>query len=288
MRNLLVALMLLLTSLNSVWAHDLEIIQLKHRSAAEVMPIIRPLLDVDGSVSGMDYQLILRTSPRNLEQIKQVLDSIDTSPRRLRISVIQDVDRETLARMAELSGSVGIGNTGRISVPSTANQSGLNVQVQQGNDRLNARIDSSEGRKQDHKTQQVQVIEGGLAFVRVGQSVAVPQRQVTQRPWGTEVVEQTQFQEVSSGFYVRPRLRGDSVTLQIDTQNDSISSMQGNYPQAEVQHATTTLSGRLGEWMEMGGLSQQQETTGGTLLGRSSSQSSEQRNIFIKVEEIVQ
>ncbi len=288
MRSLLLAVMLLLNGLNVVWAQDMEIIELKHRSADEVMSIIRPLLDVDGSVSGMDYQLIVRTSPRNLEQIKQVLRSIDTSPRRLRISVIQDVDRATLARMTELSGSVGIRSSGRISVPGSANQSGLNIQVQQGNDRLNALIDSSEARKQDHKTQQVQVIEGGQAFVRVGQNVAVPQRQVIQRPWGVEVVEQTQFQEVSSGFYVRPRLRGDNVTLQINTQNDSITSMQGNYPQAEVQHATTTLSGRLGEWMEMGGVSQQQETSGGTLLGRNNSSSSEQRNIFIKVEEIVQ
>lgn len=288
MKRFLLGIFLVILGAGGAPANELEIISLKHRSADEVLPIIRPLLDAGDVANGMDYQLILRTSPRNLVQIKQLLNSLDTAPRRLRISVIQDVDRETLARMAELSGSVGIGNAGRITAPGTGNQSGLNVHMQQGNDRLNARIDSRDVQDKNHQTQQLQVIEGGQAFVRVGQAVPVPQRQVIQRPWGTEVIDQTQYQEVSSGFYVRPRLRGDNVTLEINTQNDAVEMTRGRYPQANVQHATTTLSGHLGEWLEMAGVSQQQDTRDSTLTGRSNSQSSEQRNIFIKVEEIVQ
>ncbi len=102
------------------------------------------------------------------------------------------------------------------------------------------------------------------------------------------MIDQTQYQEVSSGFYVRPRIRGDNVTLEINTQNDQVEMMRGRYPQANVQHAETTISGHLGEWMEMAGVSQQQDTQNNTLMGRGDSQSSEQRNIFIKVEEIVQ
>lgn len=288
MKRFLLGIFLVILGAGGAPANELEIISLKHRSADEVLPIIRPLLDAGDVANGMDYQLILRTSPRNLVQIKQLLNSLDTAPRRLRISVIQDVDREALARMAELSGSVGIGNAGRITAPGTGNQSGLNVHMQQGNDRLNARIDSRDVQDKNHQTQQLQVIEGGQAFVRVGQAVPVPQRQVIQRPWGTEVIDQTQYQEVSSGFYVRPRLRGDNVTLEINTQNDAVEMTRGRYPQANVQHAATTLSGHLGEWLEMAGVSQQQDTRDSTLTGRSNSQSSEQRNIFIKVEEIVQ
>jgi hypothetical protein len=289
MKQFCAGVLLVLLSTSAVWAYELEIIALKHRSAEEVLPIIRPLLlNADEVANGMNDQLILRTSPKTLAQIKQLLASIDTAPRRLKISVIQDVDRATLERMSELSGTVGIGAAGRISVPGSGDRDGLNVQVQRGGDRLNARIDNSDEKLRDHKTQALQVIEGGQAFVRVGQSVPVPQRQVIQHPWGTEVIDQTQYQEVSSGFYVRPRVRGDNVTLEISTQNDAVEAMHGRYPRENIQHASTTISGRVGEWLEMGGVSQQQDNERNTLTARGSSQVNEQRNVFIKVEEIVQ
>ena len=284
-----VGFLVVVLGMSATVANELEIITLKHRSAEEVLPMIRPLLDQDDVANGMDEQLILRTSPRNLAQIKQLLNSIDTAPRRLKISVMQDVDRATLARMNEVSGTVGIGSAGRISVPETGNQGGLNARLQQGSDKLNARLDSGDTQTQDHKTQQLQVIEGGRAFVRVGLSVPVPQQLVIQRPWGTEVVDQTQYQDVSSGFYVSPRIQGNNVTLEISTQNDdSIATTQGLYPSQNVQHAASTLTGRLGEWIALGGMSQKQSNQSDTPNSRSSSQVDEQRNVFIKVEEIIQ
>ena len=269
-------------------ANELEIITLKHRSAEEVLPMIRPLLDRDDVANGMNGQLFLRTSPRNLAQIKQLLNSIDTAPRRLKISVMQDVDRATVASMNEVSGTLGTGSAGRISVPATGDHAGLNVRLQQDGDKLNARSDSGDTQMQDHKTQQLQVIEGGRAFVRVGLSVPVPQQLVIQRPWGTEVIEQAQYQDVSSGFYVSPRIRGDNVTLDISTQNDSIATAPGLNPSQNVQHAASTLTGRLGEWIALGGMSQEQSNKSDTPNSRNSSQVDEQRNVFIKVEEIIQ
>ncbi|NNM69584.1 MAG: hypothetical protein HKM00_06425 [Gallionella sp.] len=274
--------------MSAAFANELEIITLKHRSAEEVLPMIRPLLDQDEVANGMNEQLILRTSPRNLAQIKQLLNSIDTAPRRLKISVVQNVDRATLARMNEVSGTVGIGSAGRISVPDAGNQGGANARLQRSGDKLDARFDSGDTQIQDHKTQQLQVIEGGRAFVRVGLSVPVPQQMVIQRPWGTEVIDQTQYQDVSSGFYVSPRIRGNNVMLEISTQNDSIGTMPGLYPGQNVQRAASTLTGRLGEWIALGGMSQEQSNKSGTPNSRSSSQVNEQRNVFIKAEEIVQ
>ncbi|MDP1996739.1 MAG: hypothetical protein Q8J90_06040, partial [Gallionella sp.] len=90
MKNILAGFILLFFSA-PVWA-ELEIIALKHRSAEEVLPVIRPLLDKNAVASGMNYQLILRTSPRNLEEIKRLLESIDVAPRRLKITVLQNVE----------------------------------------------------------------------------------------------------------------------------------------------------------------------------------------------------
>lgn len=271
-------LMLLLAGLltTAACANELEIINLKHRNAEELIPIIRPLLDKDEMVSGMNYQLIVRASPRNIAQIKRLLEGIDTLPRRLKITVMQNVDSDTVARLTELSGSVDVGNA-RISVPGST-----------GRDGLNARIISTRSLEDDKKTQQLQVLEGNRALVKSGQSVPVPQRQVVQNAWGTQVIETTQYRDVSSGFYVLPRIHGDTVTLEISAQNDSLAPNQntGNYPVTRIQNTSSIVSGRLGEWINVGGGGQQSSTDNSTITTRSTSRLNEERNVLIKVEEV--
>ncbi|MBI5438983.1 MAG: hypothetical protein HY936_08595 [Nitrosomonadales bacterium] len=264
---------------------ELEIIALKHRSAEEVLPVIRPLLGKEDVASGMNYQLILRTSPHNIEQIKRLLESIDVAPRSLKITVMQNVDSETVARLTEVSGNVGLNREARVTVPGSGNNSGLNVEAGQGRDRLKAHVVSTRSLEDDRKTQQLQVLEGNRALVRSGQSVAVPQRQVIQNQWGTRVIDSTQYQEVGSGFYVLPRVNGNRVTLEISAQNDSLAPGSGD-PTIRVQQTSSAVSGRLGEWLEIGGLGQQKNNDDATISTRSASRMREQRSVLIKVEEI--
>ena len=65
----------------------LEVITLKYRTAEQVIPVLKPLLGKDGTLSGMQNQLIVRTSPANLADIKKVLVTLDAMPRRLMIKV---------------------------------------------------------------------------------------------------------------------------------------------------------------------------------------------------------
>jgi type II secretory pathway component GspD/PulD (secretin) len=284
MKSILVTLVLLLFSL-PVWA-ELEVIALKHRGAEEVLPIIRPLLDKDDVASGMGYQLIVRTSPHNLVQIRKLLDSIDTAPRRLKITVMQNVDSETAAQLIGVSGDIGLGGAARVVVQDRSGNDGLNVELGQGQDRLRARVISTRSLEDDRKTQQLQVLEGHRALVSSGQNVPVPQRQVIQNQWGTQVIDSTQYREVSSGFYVLPRVNGDTVTLEISTQNDSLAPDAVNYPATRIQQTSSTLTGRLGEWLAVGELGQQKNNDDATISARGASQLREQRNVLIKVEEV--
>ena len=284
MKNILASLALLLFSA-PVWA-ELEIIALKHRSAEEVLPVIRPLLDKGDTASGMNYQLILRTSPRNLEEIKRLLESIDVAPRRLKITVLQNVDSETVARLTEVSGNVGLSREVQIAVPGSGDSRSLNVELGQGQDRLKARVISTRSLEDERNTQQLQVLEGNRALVHSGQSVPVPQRQVIQNQWGTQVIDSTQYQEVDSGFYVLPRISGDRVTLEISAQNDALVPGSGDQPAMRVQQASSTVSGRLGEWLEVGGLGQQKDHDDSTISTRGASRAREQRSVLIRVEEV--
>ena len=267
-------------------AGELEVIALQHRSAEEVLPIIRPLLDQGDVASGMNYQLILRTSPHNIEQIRKLLRSIDVAPRRLKITVMQDVDSETVARLTEVSGSVGLSRDARVAVPGGGGTGGLNVELGRGQDRLKARVTSARSIEDERNTQQLQVLEGNRALVRSGKSVPVPQRQVIQDQWGTRVIDSTQYQEVNSGFYVLPRISGDRVTLEISAQNDALVPGSGDQPVMRVQQASSTVSGRLGEWLEVGGLGQQQNHDDSAISTRGASRASGQRSVLIRVEEV--
>jgi len=79
----------LLIAVGSAWA-DMEIIPLRHRTVDQVLPVLRPLLEPGGALSGMNDQLVIRASRENIVQLRKVLESIDVAPRRLVISVRQD------------------------------------------------------------------------------------------------------------------------------------------------------------------------------------------------------
>lgn len=290
MKIILLCGLLLISSLPA--RADMEVIPLHYRSVEEVLPIVRSILDSDGVANGMNNQIILRSSASNIEEIKRLLSGIDTAPRRLNITVMQNVDSETISRLTQLSGSVSAGRA-RISVTGSPNSSGspdskgLTIAAGQGADQVRARIDSTRASGDDHKTQQIQVLEGNQALVSVGQSVSVPQRQVVQSPWHTQVIESTQYRDVNSGFYVRPRVNGDRVTLEISAQNDALQSDANMAtPAMRTQKVLTTVFGRLGEWLVLGGTMQQTEDDSSTLGSHNLSSKQERRNVLLKVEEI--
>lgn len=265
----------------------LEVIPLRYRTAQEVIPIIQPMLAREGSVSGLQGQLIVQTTPANLEEIRRILASVDTVPRQLVITVRQDADTDRSRNTAEVSGSVG-GERGRVTIPpASRDPRGGNVVLRDGDDRV--RVHVAEGRDlgTDRNTQTVRVMEGREAFVRVGQSVPVRERQVRRVVVSGQVVEQvvegTQYRDVTTGFYVLPRIAGERVTLDVRPQRESLSDqIRGG---VNVQSVVTTVSGRLGEWMDIGGISQDASGQQTVLFGRTVTSSRDNRRVLVKVEE---
>jgi hypothetical protein len=71
-------------------AQALEVIPLRHRTADQVLPALRPLLEPGATLSAHGTQLIVRTSASNLEELRRALEAIDRPARRLQISVRLD------------------------------------------------------------------------------------------------------------------------------------------------------------------------------------------------------
>ena len=117
-----------------------------------------------------------------------------------------------------------------------------------------------------------------------GKQVPIANRNTYVTHGNVVVQDSIDYHDVSSGFYVLPRVSGDMVTLQVSPQLSRIQPNQGAV--FDVQNAETTITGRLGQWLQIGGIVQQFNTSDRETLRRTRQQGQEQRNIYVKVEEI--
>lgn len=166
----------------------LEIISLRYRTADQVLPVLRPLLEPGGTLTGQGNQLIVRASPDNLADLKRALEAIDRPLRRLQISV----------RFADAldSAAQGIEASGRIS------NRGARVDVRAQDERTSA----AEG-----VDQRIQVLEGGRAFITTGQSTPIPPGVI---------------RDTATGFEAVPRLSGNTVVMEIAPRRETLDRQQ--------------------------------------------------------------
>ena len=76
----------------------LETILIRNRPAEDLVPVVRPLVGENGSVTAFGGRLIVKASPRALREIKQLVEQLDVVPRSLWITVRQSREAETSGR----------------------------------------------------------------------------------------------------------------------------------------------------------------------------------------------
>lgn len=257
-------LLALLLTLAAVAAHaqQLEILTLRFRNAEQVVPQLQPLVAPGGALTGSGSKLFVRTTPNNLADLKRVLAEIDREPRRLLVSVRRGGD---LRREA---GRIGLDG----------------IEIRNGETTIRGSAYEARTRGSEDVAQRVQTIEGELAFISVGRSVPVPVRRRVVTPTGSVVVtEAVEYRDIDSGFYAQPRVSGDRVTLDITAANDRPGASPGS---AETQHLSTTVSGRLGEWIELGGVGQESSAERRDIARYSTRSAQDERRVWLKVEEL--
>lgn len=266
---------------------QLEMIPLSHGTPQEILPVIEPLVVEGGTVTASGNQLIIKSTPSNIAEIKQILDSIDTAPRRLMITVRQDVDNMENRSRQSLSGNYSEGDVtisgGDHSRRRSSRRSRIVIRGEdsEGNTIEYRGRDTLTG-SSSHNSHSVQTLEGRPAFIRTGREVPVTDR--TTYLHGGTVVQQdsTRFYDATSGFYVLPRLSGDRVTLLIAPR----LAETGRHGGFDIQEVETTVSGRLGEWIRVGGLDQSVSRSGSGVLSGRQRQHQSQSEILLKVEEV--
>jgi type II secretory pathway component GspD/PulD (secretin) len=241
-----------------VLAQSLEVIDLKYRTAAEVIPVLQPLLEQGGALTGQDYKLFVRASPANVRQLRAALVQIDRKPNQLLVSVRRSRQQDMEHERAQVSGTVS--NRGSdVSVHATHS-------------------DARDGRD---GVASVQVIEGSSAFISSGSDVPIVTAVAAgggRRPWAAAT---TGYRNVSSGLVVTPRVNGQTVVLDIEQQDERV--VNGN---VQTQHLTTQVSGPLGEWIQLGGISESASSQQRGILSRQYSTQSDERSIWVQVQSV--
>ena len=274
MRNRVFVLVCALLISQAAWAEEtrLEIIPLKHLTVEQAIPLVQPFAGQEGVVRGMNNQLIVRATPASLQQIKQVLDSVDKAPRRLLITVKQDNGTNSRDSAASLAARVGQGDVRATVGDPPADLEGAELRLR--------RTDTQED---DAVSQRLQVTEGYEAFIQVGQSVPVPESSVGVAGGAYVIHDSIQFKDVTTGFSVVPRVNGDIVTLDINPHRGKLNQNNGSIA---VQRISTTVSGHLGEWIDIGGNAQDSNRTTHGILSSTDSVSSTQGHVLLKVESL--
>jgi hypothetical protein len=101
------------------------------------------------------------------------------------------------------------------------------------------------------------------------------------------VVQQTTtYRDVSTGFYATARLRDDDrVTLEISSRQQRYRpSSSGGV--VSTQGATTSITARLGEWFELGGVEESGTTSSEGLLVWGRRDAASRYSVWVKVEEL--
>ncbi|BCX69298.1 secretin N-terminal domain-containing protein [Pseudomonas izuensis] len=228
-----------------------EIVPLNYHTSADMLPVAQDFIGKEGQVSAYGSQLIVNADQRKIDELKALLSQLDTAPKRLLITV--DTNENNF------QGDQGYTVNG----------------VKPSQTRIiNRSTDSRDG-----GIQQIQATDGMPALIQVGQSVPITSSQSDSYGGYSS---QTQYRNVTQGFYVTATVTGEIVRLSISTNRDRMSQERPDV--VNVQSTDTTITGHLGEWILLAGVNGQTQADKQGLARSYSTQSRNDITLRVKVD----
>ncbi|RDH44189.1 secretin N-terminal domain-containing protein [Zooshikella ganghwensis] len=262
----LLVTLLLISRLSIAAALQTYTIDMRHRLADELVPILQPLVAPGGAVTSYNNVLIIKTTAKNFQQLQQTVKKLDTPIRQLLISVSSDSSVVYAERGIEADVDVRVGDV----TIRTGDRHAASDQVV---------IHHGTQRRQDQGIQQVTALEGQAAFIQVGQEVPVHER--TQ--WPGHIEQRSSYKKVSQGFYATVRLSGnDLATIQLEAQNNRLA--RNNSGNIDINSTSTVIQAPIGQWVPVGGVNTQANQHNSGLNQRVYRTRDQQAQFYIKVD----
>ncbi len=257
MRTVLLTIAMIVALCVASAATDVRVVELQHRDGAQIASVLQQLLGPGASAVPYEGKVILRGAPGELEALEEVIRSLDTPRERLRISVRQSASRTAIERGAQ--GDVRLGTGG-----APASQ------------------DRVLGTSEHAAEQALSVLEGESALIVVGREVPLTRDVLVMAGRQSAVVREVEHREATTGFRVRPQLRGEEV--QVDIVPHMVFLSPSNPEVVEFQHLATTVRIPLGEWYNVADHISGRSDLGRAILTLRAGGKEPDRAIWIKVE----
>ncbi|MEJ2425873.1 MAG: secretin N-terminal domain-containing protein [Candidatus Thiodiazotropha sp.] len=259
----LLLLSLGMAALPALAADKMEIFELKGRTSQEMIPLLRPFVGPDGTVTGMNNRVIVRTSPERMAEIRRIIDEFDQPPRRLLIHV-----RDSAPSKDE-------GDEIRISAGNR------HIRIGEGNGQhLNLKHYSTRTREENVRT--IQTLEGEPVLILNGVSLPVVTGSDYVAGAGTGSRRITYgYKDVDSGFYAIANLIGDRVQVEITHRRARPLSGSGAIDHRESRNR---VSGAVGEWLPVAVNSSSSSQDSSTIGSQRSTESATVDRVWLKVE----
>jgi type II secretory pathway component GspD/PulD (secretin) len=265
-----ICLFLLLGILNVSAAQQLTIIPLKYRQADELVDTIKPFLGAGETVTSRGYDIYLNAHPDTTQNIRALIARMDKEPAQLLISIN--------------NGNISSGNRAGYSIDGSLHKN--NVQIGLGDRAVQNDISLHASEQTRYSSESsfpsIRATEGQPALIYGGSILPVKtiQRGISN---GRRIERETyNYRPVQSGLYVTARLSGENVILEIEQRHDSAQTTGA----ISVSGLNTTAQGKLGEWIELGGVETATRHDSSGISGRSAQTNIAGNTVSIKVERI--
>lgn len=183
---------------------DLEVIDLQHRNADELIPVLRPMLGEDSTLTGRGFQLVVKGSEADIQAVRDALSRLDTAAQDLMISVRRSNASQDSATGGRASGRVVIGDDGA-----------------EGD--VGVRVYSTRDQEDGRQVHTVRAVAGRPAYIDTGLSVAITDRSVGAGLDGAYYDETTGYRDTADGFYATAQVTGERVQVEIRVKGEWIT-----------------------------------------------------------------
>jgi type II secretory pathway component GspD/PulD (secretin) len=263
-------LILSLTILVSLSSAEVAVIKVNYREASDLLPMVKTLLSSEGkaSLDERTNSIIVVDSSAAIAEIQAFVATMDKPAEQVRVrfrfqetSRSTDRDISTSGRYSEEHGSVAFGG---------AEEDGVHISAQDS-------ISQHRGQTESF----ISVMSGSPAYLWVGREIPFTQRWVYLTHAYAHEVETVEFHRVETGFEVKPVVAGDRVHIEIVPRISSFDEGEGVVRLTEASTKVTVLRG---QWVTIGGTSEQSNEAVRAILSTGSSSSNSTLSLSLMVE----
>lgn len=251
-------------------ANEFKIITLQHRLANEILPAIQTLIGENGTASAVQNNLIIRANAEDMVAIEEIVSRLDSPRHHLKITVSRESMRNSNSNNISMRGQQRIVEFDITDEKSNRrNPDGAVVAIQQ------------QAQQQTASMQQfIQVLDGGEAFIRIGQHIPYTQQWLALTQQFARIQTSTQFVDIDTGFMVRPNTIGNQVELSITPKFSQLNQAGA----ITFESLSTVIIVNRGEWVDLGGVMQLNDDVSRKILNWHSESTRKNDQLFILVE----